>query len=133
MVQEKPGIEHATPGLQSIVPIHYSFAMNAWRKKSVISICLWPCSLAIISTGRDGFMVLWFYVQEHLKAQPAVVLILKHLRRQGYSLKSHPTDWEKLGIELATPGLQDIGFSHTHRRLLLSAFVLYMKLISGEN
>ena len=29
----------------------------------------------------------------------AVVLVLKHLRRRGHSLKSHPTDWEKLGIE----------------------------------
>ena len=50
-------------------------------------------------------MVLWFYVQELPKAQPAVVLVLKRLRRQGYSLKSHPTDWEKPGIEPAIPGL----------------------------
>ena len=89
MVQEKPGIEPATPGLQSIVPILYGFAMNAWRKKSLISICLWPCSLAIISTGRDGFMVLCSGAPE---AQPAVVLILKHLRRQDHSLNSHLTD-----------------------------------------
>ena len=39
-------------------------------------------------------MVLWFYVQEHPKAQPAVVRVLKHLRRRGHGLKSHPTDWE---------------------------------------
>ena len=45
-----------------------------------------------------GFMVLWFYVQELPKAQPAVVLVLKRLRRRGNSLKSHPTDWEKPGI-----------------------------------
>ena len=30
-------------------------------------------------------MVLWFYVQKHPKAQPAVVLVLKHLRRRGNS------------------------------------------------
>ena len=48
-------------------------------------------------------MVLWFYVQELPKAQPAVVLVLKRLRRRGNSLKSHPTDWEKPGIEPATP------------------------------
>ena len=42
-------------------------------------------------------MVLWFYVQELLKAQSAVVPVLKRLRRRGNSLKSHPTDWEKLG------------------------------------
>ena len=28
-------------------------------------------------------------------------------------LKSHSTDWERLGIELATPGLQGIGLSPT--------------------
>ena len=47
-------------------------------------------------------MVLCFYVK---------ALILKRLGRLGHSLKSHPTDWKKPGIELATPGLQDIGFS----------------------
>ena len=61
-------------------------------------------------------MGLWFcgfYVQEHLKAQPAVVLVLKRLRRRGHGLKSHPTDWEKPGIEPATPDLQDISLSTT--------------------
>ena len=61
-------------------------------------------------------MLLWFYVQELPKAQPAVVLVLKRLRRRGNGLKSHPTDWEKPGIEPATPGLQDIGLSPTPRR-----------------
>ena len=61
---------------------------------------------------------MWFYVQELPKAQPAVVLVLKRLRRRGNGLKSHPTDWEKPGIEPATPGLQDIGLSPTPRRLL---------------
>ena len=56
-------------------------------------------------------MVLWSYVQEHPKAQPAVVLVLKRLRRRDNSLKSHQTDWEKPGIEPATLGLQDIGLS----------------------
>ena len=76
-------------------------------------IWLWPCCLAITSTGRVGLRFLWFYVQEHRKAQLLVVLILKHLRRGGHSLKSHLTDWEKPGIEPATPGLQDIGLSPT--------------------
>ena len=40
------------------------------------------------------------------KAQLAVVLVLKHLRRRGYGSKSHPTDCEKKGTEPATPGLQ---------------------------
>ena len=63
-------------------------------------------------------MVLWFYVQEHPKAQPAVVLVLKHLGRRGNGLKSHPTDWEKPGLEHATPGLQDIGLSPTPQHVL---------------
>ena len=42
---------------------------------------------------------LWFYDQEHSKAQPAVVLVLKHPRRRGHSLKPHLTDWEKPEIK----------------------------------
>ena len=64
--------------------------------------------LGCTSTGRVGLWFLLFYVQEHPKAQLAVVLVLKRLRRRGNGLKSHPTDWEKPGIEPATPGLQDI-------------------------
>ena len=67
-------------------------------------------------------MVLWFYVQEHPKAQSAVVLVLKRLRRRGNSLKSHPTDWEKPGIEPATPGLQDIGLSPTPPRRTIGIY-----------
>ena len=65
-------------------------------------------------------MVLWFSVQELPKAQLAVFLVSNRLRRRGNGLKSHPTDWEKLGIEPATPGLQDIGLSPTPRRLICS-------------
>ena len=50
--------------------------------------------LAITSTGRLGLCFLWFYVREHPKAQPTVVLVLKHLR--SHSFKSHLTDWESL-------------------------------------
>ena len=71
--------------------------------------------LGCTSTGRVGLCFLWFYVQELPKAQPAVVLVLKRLRRRGNGLKSHPTDWQKPGIEPATPGLQDIGLSPTPR------------------
>ena len=69
--------------------------------------------LSCTSTGRMGLCLRWFYVQELPKAQPAVVLVLKRLRRRGNGLKSHPIDWEKPGIEPATPGLQDIGLSPT--------------------
>ena len=64
-------------------------------------------------------MVLWFYVQEHPKAQQAVALVLKYLRRWGHSLKCHPTYWEKMGIEPATPGLQDVGLSPTPQPVLV--------------
>ena len=43
----------------------------------------------------------------------------KASQKTGPGLKSHPTDWEKPGIEHATPGLQDIGLSPTPLRLLL--------------
>ena len=66
-------------------------------------------------------MLLWFYVQELPKAQPAMVLVLKRFRRRGNSLKSHRTNWEKPGIEPAIPGLQDIGLSPTPQRLLHSS------------
>ena len=75
--------------------------------EAAFSDCLWPCSLAITSTGRMG---LWFCVFLCLgapKGSPAVVLILKHDSRRGDGLKSHTTDWEKPGMEPATPGLQD--------------------------
>ena len=36
-----------------------------------------------------GFMLLWFYVQELPKAQPAMVLVIYRLRRRGNGLKSH--------------------------------------------
>ena len=80
--------------------------------------------LGCTSTGRVGLCFLWFFVQELPKAQPAVVLVLKRLRRRGNGLKSHPTDWEKPGIEPATPGLQDIGLSPTPRWLLYTIFRL---------
>ena len=53
--------------------------------------------LGCTSTGRVGLGFLWFYVQEQPKAQPAVVLVLKRLRRRGNGLKSHPQtrrSWE---------------------------------------
>ena len=79
------------------------------------------------STGRVGLRFLLFYVQEHPKAQPAVVLVLKRLRRRGNGLKSHLADWEKPVIEPPTPGLQDIGLSPTPRRLKC---ILYYQLDS---
>ena len=85
--------------------------------------------LGCTSTGRVGLCFLWFYVQELPKAQPAVVLVLKRLRRRGNGLKSHPTDWEKPGIEPATPGLQDIGLSPTPRLLLFYSLIRFEMML----
>ena len=75
--------------------------------------------LGCTSTGRVGLCFLWFYVQELPKAQPAVVLVLKRLRRRNNGLKSHPTDWVgEAGNRTCDPWLQDIGLSPTPRRLL---------------
>ena len=46
----------------------------------------------------------------------------KASQKTGNGLKSHPTDWEKPGIEPATPDLQDIGLSPTPRRRRNSHF-----------
>ena len=70
------------------------------------------------STGRVG---LWFcgsMSRSTRRLNPQWFWFLKPLRRQGNGLKSHLTDWEKLGMEPATPGLQDIGLSPTPQRLL---------------
>ena len=37
-------------------------------------------------------MFLWFYIQEHPKPRPAVVLVWNGVKAWGHSLKSHPTD-----------------------------------------
>ena len=79
--------------------------------------CFVVVYLGCTSTSPVG---VWFYVQEHPKAHSAVILVFKRLRRRGNGLKSQPTDWEKPGIEPATPGLQDIGLSPTQRRLHFS-------------
>ena len=51
------------------------------------------CSLAVNRTEQRGFMqfVVYVYVREHPKAQPAMALILKRLRRRGNGLWSHST------------------------------------------
>ena len=57
---------------------------------------LWPCSLAVPVLAGWVYAFLWFCVQELPKAQPAVVLVLKCLRRRGNGLKSHALDKVKL-------------------------------------
>ena len=67
---ENPGIEPGSPGLQNI-------GLYPTPRAKVLFVAMF--------LGYNWFMVLWLYAQEHLKAQPVVVLILKRLRRQGHS------------------------------------------------
>ena len=78
---------------------------------------MWPCSLAITSTGRVGF---WFcgFMSRSNQRLTSSGSDFKVSQKRVHGLKSHPSDWEKPGIETATPGLQDIGLSPTPRRLL---------------
>ena len=81
----------------------YKVGKRTRAKERSSNIFFWPCSLL-----AWWFYGCGFYVQEHPKAQSALVLVLKRLRRWGHGLKSPQTDWEKPGIEPTTPGLQDI-------------------------
>ena len=65
-----------------------------------------------------GFMLFVVLCPGTPEGSTGSVLVLKRLKGWGNGLKSHPTDWEKPGIEPATPGLQDIGLSPTPQRLL---------------
>ena len=84
--------------------------------------------LGCTSTGRVGLCFFWVFVQKLSKAQPAVVLVLKRLRRRGNGLKSHPTDWEKPGIEPAIPGFQDIGIYSDHQKVILKVITKQYKM-----
>ena len=70
--------------------------MYCMHKKGIYIYIYIVCgrSLVLISTGPGWFMVFVVLCPGDPKAQPAVVLILKSLRRRGHGLKSHPTDWE---------------------------------------
>ena len=85
---EKPGIEPATLVYKPLF-VAVFLGYNQY----------WP----------GGFMVFVVLCPGAPEGSPAVVLDLKRLRRRRHNLKSHQTDWEKSGIEPATPGLQDIG------------------------
>ena len=102
-----PSVQH---GLKFKISKILNFLNSKLKTCSMLFVAVF---LGCTSTGRVGLCFLWFYVQELLKAQPAVVLVLKRVRRLGNSLKSHPTDQEEPGIKPATPGL-----SPTPRRLL---------------
>ena len=73
--------------------------------------------LGSTSTGRVG---LWFCGS--MSCSTGSGSGFKASQKTGNDIKSHPTDWEKPGIESATPGLQDIGLFPTPRRSRNSHF-----------
>ena len=68
--------------------------------------------LGCTSTGRVGLCFYWFFVQEHLEAQPAMVLVSKRLRRRG--------KW----LEVASDRLGELGIDDTFIRFQLSMHIL---------
>ena len=79
--------------------------------------------LGCTSTGRMGLCFYWFFVQELLEAQPAMVLVLKRLRRRGKWLEVSSDRLGELGIclwpcSLAVP-------------VLASGFMLFVVLCPG--
>ena len=61
-----------------------------------------------------------FCVQEHPKAQPTVVLVLKPFRRWGHNLKSHPTNWESRESNSGLMGTRQVTYPLPHCGSLLS-------------
>ena len=70
-------------------------------------------SLAVTSTGPVSYEFCE-YVLEHQKAQPAVVLVLKCLKRRGHSLKSHLTNWESWESNLGLLGTRGVTYPLHH-------------------
>ena len=68
--------------------------------------------LGCTSTSRVGLCFYWFFVQELLEAQPAMVLVLKRLRRRG--------KW----LEVSSDRLGELGIDDTFKRFRLSMHIL---------
>ena len=71
--------------------------------------------LGCTSTGRVGLCFLCFFVQEILEAQPAVVLVLKRLRRRG--------KW----LEVSSNRLGELEIDDTFKRFRFSMHILTIK------
>ena len=80
--------------------------------------------LGCTSTGRVGLCFLWFFVQELLEAQPAVVLVLKRLGRRGKWL-------EVSSNSLGEQGISVCGRVHWLYQYWLGGFMLFVVLCPG--
>ena len=87
------------------------------------SYCLWPCSLAITSTGRVGF-----YGSGAHEGSTGSGSDFKASQKTGHGLKSRPTDWEKPGIEPVTPSLQDSMLAVAIITKILMCWPMYKQL-----
>ena len=65
--------------------------------------------LGCTSTGRVGVCFLWFFVQELLEAEPAVILVLK--------------------LEVSSDRLGELGIDHTFKRFRFSMHILTIKYL----
>ena len=63
-------------------------------------------------------MVLRFFMSRSTRRLTDSFSGFKTSQKTGHGIKSRPTDWEKPGIEPATPGKQDISLSPTPRWLV---------------
>ena len=70
-------------------------------------------SLVCGSTGRMGLCFFCGFMSRSTRRLSGSGSGFKASQETGQRLKSHPTDWEKPGIEPATPDLQDIALSET--------------------
>ena len=74
--------------------ISWSYLLFGHRRRNITINFVCGRSLALTSTGQGGFLVIVVLCPKAPNAQPAVVLVLKHLSRRDHALKSHMTDWE---------------------------------------
>ena len=67
--------------------ISWSYLLFGHKRRNIILTFVCGCSLALTSTRPGGFVFIVVLCPRAPKAQPAVVLVLKHLRRRDQALK----------------------------------------------
>ena len=74
--------------MEHLLQAIFKYIVFQWRH----NVC--GCSLAVTSTGPGEFMVFVVLCLGAPEGSTGSGSVLKCLRRKGYCLKSHPTDWE---------------------------------------
>ena len=123
----------------ALLYVHSSIAIILMGKRRLVALlnlsswCLMMVERLFLAVPRGclQFVIVVFPDHTHLLFMVFVILcqgtpegstgsVSGFKASQATGLKSHPTDWEKPGIEPATPGLQDIGLSPTPQRFLIT-------------